>query len=208
MRKPLEKWTFMCNTISFHLKCKITKRKSWGWKVNSNTELQLGFFLSIQTQSKLAQDLGAHCSTALCLNFLTCIISELYQVTSATSVFCSDEFVFIFLLLILGQNIFKACYSDKDFVDRVVLLCQPVAIQNKNLATVNILAGQRQTKNGYLSIEQQDSLLLLSIAHHGSSWEGFSLRPSAPRKKAWWARRIVECWVLLTVWFSLQKKPW
>lgn len=33
--------------------------------------------------------------------------------------------------LILGQNIFKAYYLDKDFVERVVLLCLPVAIQKK-----------------------------------------------------------------------------
>lgn len=72
-----------------------------------------------------------------------------------------------------------------DIVVRVLLLCLPVAIKKKKktLETINFLAGWRQKKNKQFFIDQQDSLLLLSIVHHRSNWEDFSFQGQSPEGK-------------------------
>lgn len=111
--------------------------------------------------------------------FFTCVISELYLLTSVTSVFWSDESVFIFILLNIRSKGLKKMLSR----NTVLLLCLPVTIQKKNLATFNFLAVQTRMKNGYFFIGQQESLLLLSLSVMDQAKRAFLFLSSFPPKE-------------------------
>ena len=165
----------MCNTISFRCQCRITEKilsmqaKFKYWRCSG---------LPITSPNSALICLGSQVRflTALCLSFFTCIISELYLVTSVTSVFCSDEFI----CLTLGQNILKECYSD--FVETLVLLfCLPVTILKSTWQLLIFWLSRHEWRMDIS--DQQDSLMLLSIPIMAQAERAFLILSLTPPPK-------------------------
>lgn len=62
--------------------------------------------------------------------------------------------------------------------------------------------------NRYFSVDQPDSRLLFSMAHDGSSWEGFIFLSLPPEAKAGEQDRLLGVEFHWWYKFSLQKQPW